>query len=260
MNLYKYCMGLLSMGIFLSAISGIIFSGRELRSNVIISNKGEENETSHVSTSILLSALCYSISAALIALDAWVFDSFQGLLHTEILNTERGAFSVALAIICLLLGLLFYGLGGAKKEATKMWFLFVIPVIIGLVQMALIEKESEALSKSGWLSYMECKKELKEWDKADLIPVIESGVGTGGQVFFKINKSKVDLSKVADWKTKIFLGQEEFHELALRLETEGYEFHGAVNYKMVEGKSRVQATWVKMKDPIVEKVNSSKPE
>ena len=69
MNLYKYCMGLLSMGIFLSAISGIIFSGRELRSNVIISNKGEENETSHVSTSILLSALCYSISAALIALD-----------------------------------------------------------------------------------------------------------------------------------------------------------------------------------------------
>ncbi|MGJ8678294.1 MAG: hypothetical protein ACSHX0_12300 [Akkermansiaceae bacterium] len=259
------------MGITLLAILAFAFSGflnniRGLHKHSVASDEsGDEqpegesldkvekgsSKKDYIPLNIWFSTLCYWLSCMIIAMDAWIYTKFNYSLYAEIADGKGGVWSAMISVLLLIAGALFYGFKKSGKTLSSVWLILICGstfFIIPIGQLYRIKYDAEKIDDSGWRSHTECKFQLEGWSRPNQIPIAELGVQTGGQAAFKITPQKYDLSEIEDWKCMIYLDQEQFNKIDYDLQKEGYEqLENAINFVVVDGSSRVQATWIKKK-------------
>ena len=263
-----------SMGITLLAILAFAFSGflnniRGLHKHSVDSDESGDEQAKEDSNSkkgsfnkdfipqnIWLSTLFYWLSFVVILMDTWIYTKFDYSLYAEIADGKGGVWSAMISVLLLIAGALFYGFKKSGKTLSSVWLILICGstfFIIPISQLYRIKYDAEMIDESGWLTHTECRKDLEKWNKPNQIPIVTLGVQTGGQAAFKVTPQKYDISEIEDWKCMIYLDQEQFNEIDYELEEKGYEhfeyeeFKKAINFVVVDGNSRVQATWVKKK-------------
>lgn len=243
-------MGFITLGIFLFAVNGFLQNLRE-KSNEEDSvpqqeGKPIQNTWEIVKSNETWSTLCFFLSACVTAPDAWLNSEFKGLVFTTVSETPRGIITISASIILLIAGALFHNYNAKKKVILVLCLLLGGPLML-LQNYLITEREIPRIEKAGWFSYAECRTQIDSWEDEEAFPLVSVTKVQEGRVLFQIKPYKTDMSKIVDWKTEIFLSQDDYNELDLKLQREGYETVGEPKFILVGNVAKAQSTWIKKK-------------